>query len=79
MTEKTIPSGLKLDFSGAPTVAQFFRSDAFVRGLMEAHQPVPIDFFGQSSLNIGDMALYDKVRQVLFRLKEQDDRWVRAQ
>tara|TARA_B100000575_G_scaffold245559_1_gene210187 strand:- start:2 stop:202 length:201 start_codon:yes stop_codon:yes gene_type:complete len=46
---------------------------------LEAHQPVPIDFFGQSSLNIGDMALYDKVRQVLFRLKEQDDRWVRAQ
>ena len=34
MTEKQIPSGLKLDFSGAPTVARFFRSDAFVRGLM---------------------------------------------
>ena len=34
MSEKQIPSGLKLDFSGAPTVAQFFRSDAFVRGMM---------------------------------------------
>ena len=34
MSEKQIPSGLKLDFSGAPTVAQFFRSDAFVRGIL---------------------------------------------
>ena len=46
---------------------------------LEAHQPVPIDFFGKPSLNIGDMHLFQEVRDVLFRLKEQDDRWVRAQ
>lgn len=32
--EKQIPAGLKLDFSSAPTIARFFKSDAFVRGLM---------------------------------------------
>ena len=46
---------------------------------LEAHQPVPIDFFGKPSLNIGDMHLFQEVRDVLFRIKEQDDRWVRAQ
>jgi len=34
MSEKQIPAGLKLDFSSAPTIARFFKSDAFVRGLM---------------------------------------------
>lgn len=34
MTQKKIPAGLKLDFSSAPTVARFFKSDAFVRGIM---------------------------------------------
>ena len=50
-----------------------------VYAALEAHQPVPIDFFGKPSLNIGDMGLYMEVREALFRLKEQDDRWVRAQ
>ena len=34
MSDKQIPAGLKLDFSSAPTIARFFKSDAFVRGLM---------------------------------------------
>ena len=31
---KQIPQGLKLNFSSSPTVARFFKSDAFVRGIM---------------------------------------------
>ena len=50
-----------------------------VYAALEAPQPVPIDFFGKPSLNTSDMGLYMEVREVLFRLKEQDDRWVRAQ
>ncbi|MBV28039.1 MAG: TerL [Gammaproteobacteria bacterium] len=34
MTQSNQVSGLKLDFSTSPTVASFFRSKAFVRGLM---------------------------------------------
>lgn len=34
MSEQATPAGLKLDFSTSPTVAKFFSSDAFVRGLM---------------------------------------------
>jgi len=50
-----------------------------VYAALEAHQPVPIDYFGTPSLSVGDMGLYEKIRQVLFRLKEQDDRWATVQ
>ena len=50
-----------------------------VYAALEAHQPVPIDFFGKPSFDVGNMGLYMEVREVLFRLKQQDDRWVRAQ
>ena len=46
---------------------------------LEAHQPKPHDLFGTPTLNIADMGLYQQIREVLFNLKEQDDRWVRAQ
>lgn len=46
---------------------------------LEETQPKPIDHFGQPSLSIGDMSLYTDIRNVVARLKDQDDRWVRAQ
>ena len=46
---------------------------------LEAHQPKPHDLFGTLTLNIADMGLYQQIREVLFNLKEQDDRWVKAQ
>jgi len=46
---------------------------------LEAHQPKPHDLFGTPVLNIGEMGLHQQIRKILFNLKEQDDRWVRAQ
>jgi|TARA_R100001460_G_scaffold31543_1_gene62110 hypothetical protein len=50
-----------------------------VYAALEAHQPKPHDLFGTSTLNIADMGLHQQIREVLFNLKEQDDRWIRAQ
>ena len=46
---------------------------------LEAHQPKPHDLFGTPVLNIGEMGLHQQIRKVLFNLKDQDDRLVRAQ
>ncbi len=46
---------------------------------LEAHQPKPHNLLGTPTFNIADMGLHQKIREVLFNLKEQDDRWVRTQ
>jgi len=46
---------------------------------LEAHQPKPHDLFGTPTLHIADFGLHQQIRKILFNLKEQDDRWVRAQ
>ena len=46
---------------------------------LEECQPVATDLLGEKVMNIADMGLNEEIRNVLFELKEQDDRWVRLQ
>ena len=45
---------------------------------LEVCQPVASDLLGEKVMNIADMGLMEEIRDVLFELREQDDRWVRA-
>lgn len=46
---------------------------------LEDAQPEPANLFGSPVLTVSDMADFQRIREVLFRLKEQDGRWIRAQ
>ena len=46
---------------------------------LEDAKPVPARLFGSPVLTVSDMADLQRIREVLFRLKEQDGRWIRAQ
>tara|TARA_R100000030_G_scaffold68341_1_gene52176 strand:+ start:267 stop:458 length:192 start_codon:yes stop_codon:yes gene_type:complete len=46
---------------------------------LENDKPQPVDLLGQPVLNIADAATLHEINEVLFRLRDQDDRYVRAQ
>jgi len=45
---------------------------------LETMQPKPSDLLGQPVLSIGDMAEYQKYRDLIAIIKDQDHRWQRV-
>jgi len=45
---------------------------------LEAMQPKPADLLGQPVLSLGDMAEYQKYRDLIAIIKDQDYRWQRV-